>query len=67
MAGSSGILVHGVPVVAHAIEAWAQGLGSLARAVVPVLANGMLGIVAGAVVLAVVSLVKKLLPVKAAA
>ena len=61
------ILVHGVPVVAHAIEAWAQGLGSVAQAVLPVLADGVLGIVAGAVVLAVVSLVKKLLPSQAAA
>jgi len=61
-----GILVHGVPVVAHAIEAWAQGLGSVAQAVLPVLANGVLGIVAGAVVLAVVRLLRKLLPAKAA-
>ena len=53
-----GILVHGVPVVAHAIEAWVQGLGSVAQAVLPVLANGVLGIVAGAVVLAVVRLLR---------
>jgi uncharacterized protein len=54
-----GILVHGVPVVAHAIEAAVQNLPGLAQALLPALANGLLGVVAGALVLAAVMLVKR--------
>ncbi|AXI60565.1 DUF808 domain-containing protein [Pseudomonas kribbensis] len=54
-----GILTHGVPVVHHWIESIAAAAGS-AGFTVPVLLNGVAGVVAGAVVLAVVSVVGKL-------
>ncbi|TFH81438.1 DUF808 domain-containing protein [Pseudomonas kribbensis] len=54
-----GILTHGVPVVHHWIESVAAAAGSAGFAV-PVLLNGVAGVVAGAVVLAVVSVVGKL-------
>ena len=55
-----GILVHGVPPLHHAIEHAVQPLGSMAATVLPPLADGLLGIVAGALVLAVVTLVQRL-------
>ncbi|AZE93847.1 Inner membrane protein YedI [Pseudomonas orientalis] len=53
-----GILTHGVPVVHHWIEAVSQSSGALAW-LMPTLLNAVAGIVAGAVVLAVVSVVGK--------
>ncbi len=57
-----GILVHGVPVIAHGVEGYALGLGTLAQALLPTLANGLVGVAAGAVIVGAVMLVKKLLP-----
>ncbi|AMN79770.1 MULTISPECIES: DUF808 domain-containing protein [Pseudomonas fluorescens group] len=54
-----GILTHGVPVVHHWIETVSQSAGALAW-LVPVLLNGVAGIIAGAAVLALVSGVGKL-------
>ena len=54
-----GILTHGIPAVHHFIEATAASWGSLAGALAPTLLDGIFGIVAGAVVLAVVALVGK--------
>ncbi|QRK85867.1 DUF808 domain-containing protein [Pseudomonas granadensis] len=54
-----GILTHGVPVVHHWIEGVGAAAGSAGFAV-PMLLNGVAGIIAGAVVLAVVSVVGKL-------
>ncbi|WP_409317265.1 DUF808 domain-containing protein [Pseudomonas sp. KCJK9016] len=54
-----GILTHGIPVVHHWIESVGAAAGSAGFAV-PVLLNGVAGVVAGAVVLAVVSVVGKL-------
>jgi predicted DNA repair protein MutK len=54
-----GILTHGVPVVHH----WIEGVGAAAGSVgfaVPMLLNGVAGIIAGAVVLVVVSVVGKI-------
>ncbi|WP_442108895.1 DUF808 domain-containing protein [Pseudomonas sp. NUPR-001] len=51
-----GILVHGVAPLHHAIEAFSEGRGG---ALTGALLNGGLGIVAGAVVLAVVAVVGK--------
>ncbi|QYY83642.1 DUF808 domain-containing protein [Pseudomonas germanica] len=54
-----GILTHGVPVLHH----WIEGVGAAAGSVgfaVPMLLNGVAGIIAGAVVLAVVSVVGKI-------
>jgi predicted DNA repair protein MutK len=57
-----GILVHGVPLVAHAVESvgavavlWPAG--GLWAVLVPSLLNALIGIVAGGLVLAVVTLV----------
>jgi predicted DNA repair protein MutK len=54
-----GILTHGVPVVHHWIEGVDAAAGSVGFAV-PMLLNGVAGIIAGAVVLAVVSVVGKI-------
>ena len=60
-----GILEHGVPALHHAVEALAQqvaawpGVGRAAGAIAPLLADMLIGIVAGAVVLAVVSLLRR--------
>ncbi|WP_085640247.1 MULTISPECIES: DUF808 domain-containing protein [unclassified Pseudomonas] len=54
-----GILTHGVPAVHHWIESVGAAAGGAGFAV-PLLLNGAAGIVAGAVVLAVVSVVGKL-------
>jgi predicted DNA repair protein MutK len=56
-----GILVHGVPALGHAVEAWALDAGSLVGGLGSMGANAGVGIVAGAIVLAVVELVKKTL------
>ena len=55
-----GILVHGVPPLHHAIEQLVQPLGGLAQTLLPALMHGLLGVVAGALVLAVVTLVQRL-------
>ena len=55
-----GILVHGVPALHHAVEHAVQGLGAFALAVLPTLADGLVGVLAGTVVLAVVKLVQRL-------
>ncbi len=55
-----GILVHGVPAVGHALERWAQQLGGVGAALGTMAANAAVGIVAGAIVLAAVELVRKL-------
>ncbi|PTT29715.1 DUF808 domain-containing protein [Pseudomonas sp. HMWF021] len=54
-----GILTHGIPVLHHWIESVGAASGSAGFAV-PVLLNGVAGIIAGAVVLAVVSVVSKI-------
>ncbi|AVJ21967.1 DUF808 family protein [Pseudomonas sp. PA-1-2A] len=53
-----GILTHGVPVVHHWVETVSQSTGALAW-LMPTLLNAVAGIIAGAVVLAVVSVVGK--------
>lgn len=54
-----GILTHGIPVLHHWIESVGAAAGSAGFAV-PVLLNGVAGIIAGAAVLAVVSVVGKI-------
>ncbi|MGK3996344.1 DUF808 domain-containing protein [Sorangium sp. So ce1024] len=56
-----GILTHGVPVLHHHIEDMTAGAGPVLGAIVPPLANAVVGIVAGAIVLGVVTAVKKAL------
>ena len=55
-----GILVHGLPVLHHAIEAAAHAVGTPLDAVVPMALDGLVGVVAGALVLAAVTLFQKL-------
>ena len=59
-----GILTHGIPVIHHWIEAFSKGLGSPLSALAPTLLDGVAGMIAGAIVLAVVSVVKKMLPAR---
>lgn len=59
-----GILTHGIPVIHEWIEAFSKGLGSPLSAIAPTLLDGVAGVIAGAIVLAVVSVVKKLLPAR---
>lgn len=56
-----GILVHGVPILAHALEAWSANAGGVAGGVVSMGANAGVGVIAGAIVLAAVEGVKKAL------
>jgi predicted DNA repair protein MutK len=57
-----GILVHGIGPLHHAIEGAVQGLGAWPEALLPTLAQALFGVVAGALVLAGVSLARRLLP-----
>ena len=54
-----GILVHGVPPLHHAIVGAVQGLGTAAQAVLPLLADGVVGLLAGGLVLAAVTLLQR--------
>jgi predicted DNA repair protein MutK len=66
-----GILTHGVPPLHHLIEGWAARVGDGAAALfaplLPMLLNGLIGVIAGAFVLLVVNMVRRLLPPRAAA
>ncbi|MDF2463677.1 MAG: hypothetical protein K0Q43_1912 [Ramlibacter sp.] len=62
-----GILVHGVPPVAHAIEHWAEGAAGSLDWLLTGLLNGLAGIVAGAIVLGGVTLAQRMFGRKAAA
>ena len=55
-----GLLVHGVPAVGHAVEAWAARLGGLPGTLVPPGVNAGVGVAAGALVLGGVLLAQKL-------
>lgn len=55
-----GIVVHGVAALAHAIEAFTQPLGGVAGLLLPLLADALVGIAVGAVVLGGVTLFHKL-------
>lgn len=60
-----GILVHGVPALGHAVEGWAAATGGVFGTLGSMGVNAGVGLVAGAVVLAVVELVGKLRKKKA--
>ncbi|AOY89857.1 hypothetical protein BKP64_17730 [Marinobacter salinus] len=55
-----GILAHGVPPVYEAIHHFAEGLGGVGSALMPTLINGALGLLAGAVLVAVITPLQKL-------
>ena len=54
-----GILVHGVPPLHHAIEQVAQGAGGL-HGLVSLVLDGLVGVIAGAIVLAAVTLAQRM-------
>ena len=54
-----GILTHGVPALHHWVEGLSAGFGGLVGAITPTLLDGVFGVIAGAVVLLVVTLVKR--------
>ncbi|MGO1693791.1 MAG: DUF808 domain-containing protein [Marinobacter sp.] len=47
-----GILVHGIPPVYHAIEHFAMDFGGLSATLISMLANGLIGLLAGALLVA---------------
>ncbi|MBS6740578.1 MAG: DUF808 domain-containing protein [Enterobacteriaceae bacterium] len=55
-----GIVVHGITPLHHAIEHMAQGSNSIVAALLPVLANLVLGFIIGAIVLSAVKLIARL-------
>jgi len=61
-----GILVHGVLPLHHAIEHWAESVGAL-QGLVTLLLDGLVGVIAGAIVLGVVTLAQRMLGRKATA
>ena len=66
-----GILTHGIPPLHHLIEAMAHGAGSVPgiggvlAALVPLLGDGLTGLVAGAIIVGVVMLIRRALARKA--
>lgn len=62
-----GILSHGLPPLHHLVEPLVAAAGPVGGPVVSLLADAVVGVVAGALVLAVVAGVRKLLPGKPAA
>lgn len=55
-----GIIVHGVPPLHHTIESLTSNVGGLMASVMPTIADGLVGIIAGAAVLAGVILAKRI-------
>ena len=55
-----GILVHGLPPLHHAVQAAVQNAGRLAQTLGPILADGLVGLLAGALVLAGVTILHRL-------
>ncbi|HBW2224406.1 TPA: DUF808 domain-containing protein [Klebsiella quasipneumoniae subsp. quasipneumoniae] len=55
-----GIVVHGIAPLHHAIEHWSAGQGGMLAALLPMVANLVLGFIIGAVVLAGVKAVSRL-------
>jgi uncharacterized protein len=54
-----GIVVHGVPVLHHLVEGWVAAAGGALGTLVEMLGNAGIGVVAGAIVLALVTLGKR--------
>ena len=66
-----GILVHSIGIIHHATDSLMSAMGvpleGIVVALVPVLVEGMVGLIAGALVLAIVTLVAKVWPLKSIA
>jgi uncharacterized protein len=60
-----GILTHGIPALHHWIENLMQRAGSVIGALAPLLIDALAGVVAGAIALAVMSAVRRVLPLRA--
>lgn len=56
------IISHGVPALHILLESLVVGMGTIGKAVLPVVADGLIGLIVGAVIVAVVLLFKKLNP-----
>jgi hypothetical protein len=61
------ILAHGLPAVHHAVEAFTASAGAVTAFLVPMLADLVVGVVAGALVLGAVTVAKRLMGKPAAA
>lgn len=61
-----GILTHGVPPLYEAIAHLAEGMGGVSAVVLPTLADGLIGVLAGAVLVAVITPLQKLWAARAA-
>jgi uncharacterized protein len=57
-----GILVHGLPFLHHAVQGVVQAVPGLAGHLLELVANALAGIVAGAIVLGVVTMARRVLP-----
>ncbi len=56
-----GILVHGFPWLHHAVEGWVAGAGGWVGQALAIFLPGLIGLVAGAVLVVVITLAKRLL------
>lgn len=54
-----GILVHGIPALHHGLEHLVQGLGGMFGALTPMLINGLVGVLAGAAAVALVTWIQR--------
>lgn len=54
-----GILTHGLPPVYEAIHHFAEGIGGVAQAIIPIVADGLFGVAVGALLVAVITPVVK--------
>jgi len=50
-----GILTHGIPPIYQAIEGFAVAFGGVMEVVLPILANGLVGLIAGAILVATIT------------
>ena len=57
-----GIIAHGIPVIGHGIDALAANIGGVGGTIVKLLLEGLVGVVAGAIVVAIVKFVQAVLP-----
>ncbi len=57
-----GILVHGVGPLHHLVENLAQRVGGMGGTLLPFLVDGLIGVLSGAIVLAVIKLAGRLMP-----
>lgn len=55
-----GILVHGLPFLHHLLEVLNTSMGTVMKVMMPMLFNGVVGLIAGMVVLSIVTGIKKL-------